>query len=228
MKQFISIVRILSRIVLWFIIIVVVYLLAALLLSVIPLKAEPETGNDIDIFMLTNGVHTDIAVPIRDRQINWADEIKFDYTAGKDTNARYVALGWGDRAFYLETPTWADLKFSIAFKAAFGLGRSAIHATFYKQLRESKNSVRIKLNNKQYHRLIDYINKSFVRDKEGHIINIENKNPAVDFDAFFEANGRYSIFYTCNTWVNQALKRCGQKACIWTPFDKGLFYQYGK
>ena len=45
-------------------------------------------------------------------------------------------------------------------------------------------------------------------------------------DAFYEATGRYSLFHTCNTWTNNALKIAGQKACVWTPFDTGIFYHY--
>jgi len=36
------------------------------------------------------------------------------------------------------------------------------------------------------------------------------------------------LFHTCNTWANNALKACGQKASLWTPFDTGIFYHYQK
>ncbi|HXU27639.1 MAG TPA: DUF2459 domain-containing protein, partial [Bacteroidia bacterium] len=49
-----------------------------------------------------------------------------------------------------------------------------------------------------------------------------------DNDSFYEAVGVYGLFYTCNTWANNGLKYCGQKACLWTPFEKGIFYQYRK
>jgi hypothetical protein len=45
-------------------------------------------------------------------------------------------------------------------------------------------------------------------------------------DAFYEAKGAYDLFNTCNTWANGALKACDQKACWWTPTDKGIFHQY--
>ena len=32
---------------------------------------------------------------------------------------RYVAIGWGDRGFYVDTPTWADLKLSTLCNALF-------------------------------------------------------------------------------------------------------------
>ena len=37
-------------------------------------------------------------------------------------------------------------------------------------------------------------------------------------DAFYEAKGSYSLFYTCNSWVNENLKEVGLKACRWTLF----------
>jgi Protein of unknown function (DUF2459) len=70
------------------------------------------------------------------------------------------------------------------------------------------------------------VSSSFVIDKKGEykkIITTANYNSN---DAFYDANGRYSLFYTCNTWANNALKSCGQKACWWTPFDSGIFNLY--
>jgi hypothetical protein len=43
---------------------------------------------------------------------------------------------------------------------------------------------------------------------------------------FYNAKGRYSLFYTCNTWANQALKSANQKAALWTIFDFGIFQHY--
>jgi 3-dehydroquinate synthetase len=47
-----------------------------------------------------------------------------------------------------------------------------------------------------------------------------------EFDAFYEANGNYHLFHTCNTWANNGLKAAHQKAAIWTPFESGIFYHY--
>ena len=47
-------------------------------------------------------------------------------------------------------------------------------------------------------------------------------------DAYYAANGRYSLFFTCNSWVNAGLKACQQKACYLTAFAGRIFYQYGK
>lgn len=65
-------------------------------------------------------------------------------------------------------------------------------------------------------------------DIAGTPIAVSRAKPYGDHDAFYEAKGRYSLFHTCNTWANNALKACGQKACWWTPFSTGIRYQYGQ
>src|SRR5689334_6837669 len=203
--------------------IVSLYLAAAFCLSRITVDKEAATIDEVEIFILTNGVHTDIVVPIRNEQKDWSKEIKFSNTIAKDSTMNYVALGWGDKGFYLETPTWADLKFTTAFKAAFGLGNTAIHATFYHEMTESKTCKRIPISKSQYARLIDYISNTLQRDKHGHAIYINTKANYGNDDGFYEANGSYSMFRTCNSWANTALKVSGQKCCLWTPFDTGIF-----
>lgn len=218
--------KIALRIVLGFVAFVTLYLLAAFGLSKISISAEPATAQTIDIYILTNGVHTDVVVPLKNEQVDWSKEVKFNNTVRPDTTATLVAFGWGDKGFYLNTPTWAQLKFSTAFKAAFALSTSAIHATFHKQLTESSSCKKISINKEQYARLISYIQSSFQTDINGHIINIKTNANYDDTDAFYEAKRRYNLFYTCNTWANNALKACGQKACLWTPRDKPIFDKY--
>ena len=202
------------------------YLISAYCLSRISTNKELETTKDVTIYIKTNGVHTDIVVPVKNNQIDWSKEIKFTNTALNDTTMRYLAMGWGDKGFYLETPKWADLKFSVAFNAAFALGTTAVHATFYDTMIEDKRCRKIILSKNQYARLITYINHSLKNDDHAHVMNIITKANYSDKDAFYEANGSYSMLHTCNTWTNSALKSCGQKACLWTPFDTGIFLKY--
>lgn len=208
------------------VLLIVLYLSAAFVLSRISVAKEETTSSEIPLYILTNGVHTDLVMPVRNSQIDWSKEVLFENTTGKDSTAQWIAFGWGDKGFYLETPTWADLKFSTAFKAATGLSSSAIHATFYHSLREGADCIKLSADSAQYARLIAYIQESFDRDDKGQPIHIVTNANYSRSDAFYEAKGSYSVFHTCNTWTNSGLKRSGQKACLWTPFDKGIFYQY--
>ncbi|MBS0027151.1 TIGR02117 family protein [Chitinophaga sp. 2R12] len=203
-----------------------IYLLSAYTLSRMSTSREEVNDADITIYILTNGVHTDLVVPVRNTQIDWSTRIPFHYTAGNDTTATLLAFGWGDKGFYLETPTWNDLKASTAFKAAFNLSASAIHATYYRSLAESESCRAILINKAQYARLIAYINNSFRTGPDGMPVNIVTHANYDNNDAFYEGRGSYNLFHTCNTWANNGLKSCGQKACRWTIFDTGIFYQY--
>lgn len=209
-----------------FIVFILLYLLCAYIFAKIEVKEEPNTQKDVTIYIQTNGVHTDIVVPIKNSVMDWSKEIKYQHTVGKDTAMNYLALGWGDKGFYLDTPTWAELKFSTGFKAVFGLSTAAFHATFYKELHESNDCKKMALSYNQYKRLVNYILKSFIKTPDGHFINIITKANYGNDDAFYEACGSYNLFSTCNTWSNSALKACGQRAALWTPFDKGIFQHY--
>ena len=212
--------------ILYFISFILLYLLTAFCLSRITVAKETGGANDIAIYIKTNGVHTDMVVPIRNDVIDWSSEINFQHTHLKDTtNIHWLAMGWGDKGFYLETPQWSDLTFSTAFKAAFALGNTAIHATYYSEMTENESCKKIMISTEQYKRLVKYIDDSF-EHKNGHMIPIVTNANYGDNDAFYEATGSYSLFKTCNSWTNTALKQCGQKACLWTAFDTGIFLKY--
>lgn len=205
---------------------VVLYLLSALILSNIKVNSDdPDPKEEVTIYIKTNGVHTDIVVPINNEFKDWSEKIQFSHIKSQDSTMQYIGFGWGDKGFYLNTPEWADLKFSTAFNAAFYLGTSAMHATFYKQIRESENCVKIKISKAEYQKLIAYIETSFQYDKDGNPLLI-NATTYGQNDSFYEANRKYHLFYTCNTWANNALKASGQKAALWTPSDKGIFCHY--
>ena len=205
---------------------VLMYLLVAFCLSRITISREANTKPEVEMYIKTNGVHTDIVVPVKNVQIDWSREIKFVNTTSNDTTATFLAFGWGNKGFYLETPTWADLKFKTAFNAAFGLGSTAMHATFYKKMIENEFCKKIMISQQQYARLAEYILTSLKNDSAGHAIQIITKANYNNSDAFYEARGSYSMFKTCNSWANKALKVSGQKCCLWTAFDTGIFLKY--
>jgi uncharacterized protein (TIGR02117 family) len=205
---------------------ILIYLIAVFSLSKITVNQEPNTKPEVEIYILTNGVHTDIVMPTKNDQIDWSQQVKFANTKAADSTYKYLAMGWGDKGFYLETPEWSDLKASVAFKAASGLSTTAIHATYYKSLREGADCKKMMISKEQYDRLIRYISQSFQKDASGNFLNIKTDAIYGKSDAFYEATGSYSLFHTCNTWANSALKASGQKCCYWTATDSGIFSKY--
>jgi uncharacterized protein (TIGR02117 family) len=217
--------RITKRVVLGLFIFILLYVVAAFVLSIIPSSGEVNASGEEEIYILSNGVHTDIVVPVKTEARDWSKQVQFGHTILNDTSMKYIVFGWGDKGFYLETPEWSDLKFSVAFKAMFHLGTSAMHCSFYRQMHEGNHCKRILVSSEAYKKLVIYIDESFQHGEAGDIFHIQGKSYGKN-DAFYEANRAYSLFYTCNTWANNALKSCGQKACLWTPSDKGIFYHY--
>ncbi|MEO8761895.1 MAG: TIGR02117 family protein [Bacteroidia bacterium] len=218
--------KIVGRVLLAFIAFVLLYLTSAYFLSRITINKDVINYAEVPIYIKTNGVHTDIVVPVKNQQTDWSKEVAYSNTMLADSSYHYLAMGWGDKGFYLETPDWSDLKFSVAFNAAFGLGSTAIHATYYKILKKDSTCKEIWIDRHQYEALIKYILKSFTHDAKGHFIPIKTNANYGDTDAFYEANGSYSMFHTCNTWANDGLNACNQRCCLWTPFDTGIFLKY--
>lgn len=216
----------LGKSLLTFIALILLYLLVEFVSARITVDKEADTKEELAIYILTNGVHTDIVVPAKTPQMDWTQEIPYRNTVANDSSLAYLAMGWGDKGFYLETPEWSDLKASVAFKAVFGLGTTAVHATYYKAMTEGERCRKIMISEAQYSRLIEYIRKTFRTDSSGHFERIVTNANYGRNDAFYEAFGSYSLFGTCNTWSNNALKACGQKACLWTAFDTGIFLKY--
>lgn len=226
MKVVKKILRMISYSALTLVALLLLYLLSAFTLSRMSTAREKDTRPEVTIYILTNGVHTDLVVPVKNEQMDWTAYIPFSNTSSKDTTAQWLAFGWGDKGFYLETPTWADLRFSTAFKAAFGLSTSAIHATYYRMMHENKECRKIEISKAQYARLVTYIRSTMDVAGNGIPVYIPTSANYGKHDAFYKARGSYHLFHTCNTWANNGLKNCGQRACVWTIFDTGIFYQY--
>lgn len=211
------------------ILIVLLYLLCSYILSRITVKAETTTNRTIICYIVTNGVHTDIVVPVQNTIFNWSTFVHCEDCTNPNFTAEYIAFGWGDKGFYLETPTWSDLKFSTAFNAVFGLSTSAMHVTWYLfRPTESETCKEIVLSEEQYRRLIQYIKSSFTL-QNGKPVHMKAAHAHYgQYDTFYDGVGKYNLFFTCNTWANSALKEAGQKCALWTPFDSGIFNHYQK
>lgn len=202
-----------------------VYAAAVWLLPKIKINGHSE-AQEITVYLLSNGVHTDIVVPTRSIETDWTNT--FPAANTRDGLAGdWLALGWGDKGFYLNTPTWSDLSVSTAFAAISGLGGSAIHATYYGGMEGCTNCAKLKLSRAQYRSLIGYIRRS-LQWRDGRTLPIPTDKLYGRNDAFYEAVGRYNLFYTCNTWTNGALKAARADAALWTITESGIFNHYHK
>lgn len=201
---------------------IVFYLLFAALLGIVQVHRDyRESLNGEEIFLRSNGVHTDLIVPKTALEGHGLDALSAAGPSAATTP--YLAFGWGDRAFYLETPTWAEFKLGVALRALSGTNPSVMHVEALARPEPSSEVRALRLNRFELERLVTYLNRSFARDALGNLEPIAGQHYGID-DRFYEALGHYSAFSTCNEWVRGALAFAGLRVPVWAPFAPALFY----
>lgn len=176
----------------------------------------PETG--VRIYVESNGIHTGLVVPMVAEGVDWRDLLKpEDVRDPRYAGYSHVLIGWGERTFYLETPTWGDVRFKTVAAAAIGSDRTVMHVDHVPEPRlGADDDIRvITLRPEEYRRLAEYIRGSFSSDRR--------ERPAHQYgydvyDVFYTARGHYSAITTCNTWTGDALRHAGVRIGAWTPF----------
>jgi uncharacterized protein (TIGR02117 family) len=204
------------------ILIVFVYFLSACVLSVIPVnKNFRNATNGITFYIRSNGVHTDFVLPVETKIIDWKSKIPFTDFSQVDSSFRWIAFGWGNREFYLETREWSNLKISTAVKAGIGIGDCAMHVEYiYKPM---NNWLKLVIEEQKYSDLVSYISSWFKTDSAQNYIHIPNSGYYSN-DTFYEAHGTYTIFHTCNEWTASVLRAVGIRMGIWSPFEMSVMY----
>jgi uncharacterized protein (TIGR02117 family) len=196
------------------------YLLTAFTLSVISTNPDHLVcQKENEIFIASNGVHLDLIVSRHYLTPKLLNSLELP------NGVNYIAFGWGDKEFYINTPGWSDLKFRTTFKALFLDSESAIHITWIKN--EYPGWAVVPMCDIQLQLLIEYLDGTFKKSPSNNIVEIEASG-YTQYDKFYEAIGSFNGIRTCNNWVNDALKAAKVKTSIWSPFDQGVLYQAKK
>ena len=209
----------------FFIAFISTYLTIALWGMAIHIGTYIPTKNGVEIFMKSDGVHTDFVLPVKTSTKDWSKTFLRSYTKSNDSTKQHISIGWGDQGFFLNTPQWSDLTFETAFNAAFYRGKSAIHTNYILEKDILDNKKRLVISKRQYQLLCTYIEKSIVYNSNHSIAVIPNRG-YWDNDCFYQSKGSYGLFSTCNSWINSGLIAANLQACLWTPFNSGIFANY--
>ena len=195
---------------------VLLYFAADAILSRIPSnsKFSANVDKNYTIYLLSNDVHTDIVFPIHTDLLDWREIFPITDTKSQDTTYKWVGIGWGDKGFYLNTPEWKDLTAKTALVAALGIGETALHVTYHHHITEDNLCYKINIDENQYQILIDYVLESLETKPDKKPIYIKTTAQYGDSDAFYEALGSYSMFYSCNSWTNIAQKSQSTFWCL--------------
>ncbi|WP_198305585.1 TIGR02117 family protein [Arcobacter vandammei] len=212
---------------LFIIFLVVIFFIVEFIFARVTNEYKTYSNLEYEMYLKSNGVHTDIILPLDNNIIYWAKLFPFENTLSKSKDFNYISIGWGDKGFYLDTPTWSELKVSTALVAGLGIGSTAFHITYYKDIEEDDLTIKVPISKEQYASIVSTVKKN-LQYENGNAINIKTKAQYGENDAFYEATGSYSIFHTCNTWTNNTLKEAELPSSKWLVFDKGILYQYKK
>ncbi|MDE0877966.1 MAG: TIGR02117 family protein [Sphingomonas bacterium] len=172
---------------------------------------EPREG--VVIYVESNGVHTGFILPKLAAGVDWRDiaspaDLANPHYAGFD----HIAIGWGDRRFFLDTPTWWDVRPATLIAAAIGSDATLLHVEHIPAPATiDRDTRRIVLTRDQYRRLAAFIRASVAPG--GRVVH-----GYFDYDAFYPARGHYDAVHSCNDWTGDALRHAGIRAGLWTPF----------
>lgn len=201
------------RVFVWFIGFYLLYLLIGL----VPLnRSYQPAAEGTTVYVVSSAVHADILVPIDHPACNWNDLFPTEDIQGDAADATHMAIGWGDRGFYLETPTWNDLKASTALKALFLPSGTVLHVSRTWAPIEGPATCTVKLSDTAYAQLCHSIREVIETDSSGKPIQIGGYAYG-SRDAFYEARGTYHCFNTCNSWVGACLYDAGVKVPLFSP-----------
>lgn len=202
---------------------VTLYLAAALTGSIVPVNrhwTEPETGTTV--YLADNGVHADLIMPVAADGLDWAPLVPKNDFAAVPANARWIAFGSGERAVYLDTPSWWRIRPRTLWRAVAG-GPRVMHVEYVQSPDYAAREIRLRP--EEYRRLWAAVRSDFVLDGHGRPQHIHHGGYGAA-DTFYAATGRANAVQTCNAVVANWLRVAGVKTSLWPPFIPGLIWRY--
>lgn len=179
-------------------------------------EPDPLSELTVPIMIGTNGVHTEIVMPARTPEIDWHIYFPPNDLPNGDRGYTHVAVSWGERAFFLETETWADLDLGVAANALTG-GDGIFHVAHYVRPAPSDGYRVLHIRTSDYAALTSMIKDQLV---ESHRRTIEPGYGS--HDLFYDAHGTYHLGNTCNQWTADQLAAAGVKIGWWSPLAEGV------
>lgn len=219
--------RIAARLMLWplaaLVSLVTLFLLAAWIGSSIPRNPDwRETDQGIAVMIESNGVHTGIVMPVVTPVHDWRATFP---SAGQSREGdswmpTHIAVGWGEKEVFLNTPTWGDLKLSTVLRIAFRGGPGLMRVSHYVNPQPSPDHRVLILRREEYARLVLAVLAALPPQPPG-----TPRQTYVSFDPAsrnYDAAGRYTLANTCNQWVSDTLAMAGVRIGRFTPLAGGV------
>ena len=190
------------------------YLLTALVGGILPAsctdhKSTRDGGHHFPVYLVSNGVHVNLALPTVSAAMDWDTVLSVGYP--------YIYIGWGSRTFYRDVPTWDDLTVGKALRAityddsVIAIMPAYAPPTGQQQIRT------IHLTQQQLRLLSEDIYAQFQ--------SFDPLTPHGAYPVLYPAHGHYHPLLTCNEWIRQRLAPLGVAMPLWSPFDRPLLWR---
>jgi uncharacterized protein (TIGR02117 family) len=153
------------------------------------------------IYVANHGWHTGI-IAESEAVLNAIPALKQSFQS-----ARFIEFGWGDQDFYQAS----DISYGLAIKALLFPTDAVLHVAGIPKPPNvyfgSSEVEEIRISQAGFNKMLAFIRQSFRRDSQGNFIRLGRGLYADSF--FFRAHGAYHAFYTCNSWIMEALSEAG-------------------
>lgn len=195
-----------------------ILVISALFLGSIPISAggTKPAINDVAIrvFVLSNGFHSDIAVPrLNGSTMQHLRLSELDFPVNID-DVRYWAVGWGSKTAYTSLMEITDLSFGIAAKS-LAFDGAVMHVTPLGELNAGPRVYPIDLSVSEYEALLANLSSWFASPAPQEVTQGIG-------DRFYTARGKFSPWMTCNSWTGRRLREIGINVGLWTPLSQSL------
>lgn len=221
-----KVIRYIIKLMYFFFLLVFGYLTLALIGTLIPTKISySNEANKIPIYVISNGFHTDMLIPLQNESLDWITQVETDsISLEKYRGYKYISLGWGDEGFYMESFDNQFPSLMTTINAVLLPTESLMHIAFYKyDISEGEGVAKLLINEEQLEKLTAFAYQSFQQTENQKFIFYHRGYDEHDY--FFKANGSYHLFNTCNAWTNNALKEANLPASLWSPFAQGVIWR---
>ncbi|HEY9851780.1 MAG TPA: TIGR02117 family protein [Leptolyngbyaceae cyanobacterium] len=177
----------------------------------------------LTICVSNTGIHTNIVTPVKNAVFDWQNYLKIDDIGNSSLpNYNYLSFGWGDREFYMNTPSLADINLVTTFNALFLPTPSVMEIQGYSAIPHNIGIKCVKISEQDYSNLMQFIKNSFQIDTNGKTIRIRQGHSS--YSSFYEAKGNYSILRNCNSWTAEGLRKANVNTPLWAGLSSAIIF----
>lgn len=180
------------------------------------IEPDPAQERTIALMVGHNGIHTEIAMPVVTPEKDWRATFPASDVVNSGRDYTHVSVSWGERKFFLETPTWADVSPLTVVNAMTG-GEGVLHVAHYVRPAPSQDYRILHVRPDEYSRLVRAIEDQL--DPRGRREVLAGYG---FHDVFYTASGTYHIGNTCNQWTSDQLAAAGVRIGAWSPLPGGV------